>query len=98
MAYVIETWDKPDHAHVRRDNRKAHLDYVDSRVTVVIAAGAKLKDDGSDAGGGIYVVDYESRAEAEDFIANDPFSKAGLFEKISITRWRKAYVDGKFRL
>jgi len=26
---------------------------------------------------------------------DDPFVLAGLFERVTITRWRKAYVDGK---
>lgn len=98
MPYIIETWDKPGHGHVRQGNRKAHLDYVDANVGAVVAAGAKLMDDGKDAGGGVYIVDYETKKEAEDFIENDPFYKAGLFEKVSITRWRKAYVDGACRL
>ena len=43
----------------------------------------------------MYVVDLDSRAEAEAFIAADPFSEAELFERVVITRMRKAYVDGK---
>jgi uncharacterized protein YciI len=38
-------------------------------------------------------VDTDVRREAEDFIAGDPFSKAGLFEKVTVTRWRKAYFN-----
>jgi uncharacterized protein YciI len=29
----------------------------------------------------------------EAFIAGDPFTKAGLFEKVTVARWRKAYFD-----
>jgi len=43
----------------------------------------------------LYVVDLDTREEAERFIAKDPFALAGLFERVTITRWRKAYVDGR---
>jgi uncharacterized protein YciI len=77
MPYFIETFDRPNHGHVRQ------------------ACGAKLTDDGEAALGGVYLVDVETRAEAERFIAEDPFTKADLFLRIEITRWRKAYLDGR---
>ena len=60
------------------------------------AAGLRrqLQDDGADAGGGLYLVDLDTREAAQQFIDADPFAQAGLFERVAITRWRKAYVDG----
>ena len=29
----------------------------------------------------------------EAFIENDPFTKAGLFESVTVTRWRKAFFN-----
>ena len=46
-------------------------------------------------GGGLYVVDLDSRQAAQDFIEADPFFQAGLFANVSITRWRKAYLAGE---
>ncbi|MHC5797131.1 YciI family protein [Lacisediminihabitans sp. FW035] len=95
MPYVIETWDKPQHQQLRAFSRAEHLDYLDRHSARLLACGAKLRDDGSDLGGGLYVFDTEVRADAERFIADDPFSLVGLFERVTVTRWRKAYVDGK---
>jgi len=95
MPYIIETFDKPDSLALRKSTRDEHLDYLDANMGKLLACGAKLKDDGSDAGGGLYIVDVETRAEAEAFIAADPFSKVGLFERVQISRWRKGYLDGK---
>lgn len=94
MPFLIETFDKPDHADVRARERAAHLAYLAKHEPLLLACGAKLNDDGSTAGGGIYIVDLDTREETERFIAEDPFSLAGLFERVSIVRWRKAYVDG----
>lgn len=95
MPFLIETYDKPDHQALRLSTRDAHLEYLDSHVSQLIACGAKLSDDGEAAHGGIYLVAVESRDEAEAFIEADPFFRAGLFERVEISRWRKAYLDGR---
>ncbi|HEY4299218.1 MAG TPA: YciI family protein [Paraburkholderia sp.] len=95
MPYIIETFDKPGHADVRTRERDIHLAFLEKNKALLLACGAKLNDDGSSAGGGVYVVDLDTREEAEKFIAADPFSLVGLFERVTITRWRKAYFDGE---
>ena len=95
MPYIIETWDKPDHQSVRQAARVEHLQFLELHAGKLLACGAKLHDDGRDRGGGLYIVDTESRAEAEALIAADPFSKVDLFERVLVTRWRKAYVAGQ---
>ena len=94
MPYFIETVDKPGHQHVRQANRPAHLEYLAAHSKLLLACGAKLNDDGSDGGGGIYIVDVETRDAARALIEADPFFKAGLFADVQIVRWRKAYLDG----
>ena len=95
MPYMIETFDKPNRQELRKQTRNEHLDYLAAHAAKLLACGAKLNDDGSDAGGGIYIVDVETRAEAEQFIAADPFSKVDLFREVRIMRWRKAYLAGQ---
>lgn len=94
MPYMIETFDKPGTLDLRAATRDAHLAFLAEHAPLLLACGAKLDDKGNTAGGGLYVVALDSRAEAEAFIAADPFFKAGLFERVVIQRWRKAYVDG----
>lgn len=94
MPYMIETFDKPGTLALRAAERAAHLAFLDANKHLLLACGAKLDDDGEAAGGGLYVVDVETRAEAEAFIGADPFSLAGLFERVVIHRWRKAYLGG----
>lgn len=93
MPYVIETYDKPNHQHLRQSTRAEHLAFLAENAGKLLACGAKLSDDGGDGGGSLYIVDTEDRTEAEALIAADPFSKVGLFERTVITRWRKAYLD-----
>jgi len=94
MPYIIETFDKPNHQDMRQQHRAKHLEYLDANKALLLACGAKLQDDGKDAGGGLYIVDVETRDAAQQFIDADPFAQANLFDRVTITRWRKAYVDG----
>ena len=93
MPYIIETFDKPGHQAVRQQQRAAHLEYLDANKGLLLACGAKLQDDGADAGGGLYLVDLDARSRAAVHRRRS-FAQAGLFERVAITRWRKAYVDG----
>ncbi len=95
MPYAIITQDKPDHAEVRASHRPAHVEYLKQHQASLLAAGAMLHDDGTTGEGGILLVDTDDRAEAEKFIAEDPYSKAGLFRTVTVVRWRKAFFDGK---
>ena len=93
MPYIIETSTSP----ATRPCASSSAPRTWNTWTPTRAAatcGAKLQDDGADAGGGLYLVDLDTREAAQQFIDADPFAQAGLFERVAITRWRKAYVDG----
>ena len=94
MPYMIRTYDKPDAAELRAAHRAAHLEYLRGYTARILAAGGFLNDDGSVGKGGMIVLDTDSRAEAEALIANDPFTLAGVFEKVEIQRWRKVFYNG----
>lgn len=94
MPYFVETFDKPGHQQVRLDNRPTHLEFLEENKALLLACGAKLADDSEEATGGVYLLDVDTRAAAEEFIAQDPFTKAGLFAEVKISRWRKAFLDG----
>jgi uncharacterized protein YciI len=93
MPYAIQTQDKPGTAQLRSDTRAAHLEYLTTNKHRLLAAGALINDDGTGGSGGILIVDTDDRKEAERFINEDPFTKAGLFAKVSVTRWRKAFFN-----
>ena len=93
MPYAIQTQDKAGNSKVRAENRAAHIEYLATNKHLLLAAGALIEDDGSGGSGGLLIVDTDDRKEAQRFIAGDPFTKAGLFEKVTITRWRKAFFN-----
>lgn len=93
MPYAILTTDKPNSADLRARVRNTHIEYLTANMHKLLAAGALTADDGTGGHGGILIVDTDERKEAEAFIAGDPFTKAGLFEKVTVARWRKAYFN-----
>ncbi len=88
MLYVIHCFDKANHLQVRMDNRPAHVEYLKSFSDKLFAAGPTL-DAEENMNGSVVILDLESISEAEKFAANDPYAKAGLFEKFSIQPWKK---------
>ena len=88
MLYVIHCFDKQDHLQVRMENRPAHVDYLKSFADQLYAAGPTL-DAEENMNGSVVILDLESRTAAEAFAANDPYAKAGLFEKVIIQLWKK---------
>ncbi len=93
MPFLIDASDREGAADLRQQIRPAHLSFLADHEHLLLAAGAKLSDDGTVPQGSFYIVDTDERAAAEAFIAEDPYSKAGVFGTIVITRWRKAIFD-----
>ncbi len=93
MPYVVLTRDKPNSLDLRTEVRGVHIEYLEANKPKLLAAGAMTEDDGTGGHGGVIIVDTDDRAEAEAFIENDPFTKAGLFESVTVSRWRKAFFN-----
>jgi len=93
MPFMVVATDKPNTAALRADVRPRHITYLEANLTKLIAAGAKMSDDGATAIGSLYLIDTDDRAEAERFVAEDPFTKEGVFAEFVATRWRKAIFD-----
>jgi len=88
MLYVIKCVDKADHLQIRMDNRPDHVEYLKSFGDKLFAAGPTLND-ADEMNGSVVILDLENAAEAQAFCDNDPYAKAGLFESVSISKWKK---------
>lgn len=95
MAFLIYTIDKAGSEAVRDANRQQHYEFLQKHAHRLIASGGLLEDDESKFVGAAILLDCATREDAEAFVAEDPFTAAGLFETVHIVRWRKAFFDGK---
>ncbi len=89
MLSLIHCLDKAGSSGVRKDNQPAHFEYLKSKPIEIVMAGPVVGDDGEAGIGSFLVVEAGNRAEAETFSANDPYSKAGLFDSVLIHAWKK---------
>ena len=93
MLYAIYCVDKPNSMDVRMANRPEHIEYLKSKEGQILMGGALLTEDGEGMLGSLLVIDAADAAAARAFADGDPFAKAGLFQSVSITRWRKAFFN-----
>jgi uncharacterized protein YciI len=89
MLYIIYQIDKPDGAAIRAAQRDAHFAYLDQHRQILVLGGALLADDGIGREGSALIINVRDREEAERFSANEPFRRAGLFERVEIRRMRR---------
>lgn len=88
MQIALIARDKPGALETRLANREAHLAYAaDSDVTVKY--GGPLLDDDGQMCGSLLILDAETIAQAENFAANDPYAKAGLFQSVELIQWKQ---------
>jgi uncharacterized protein YciI len=88
MLFLIHCTDRADGAAIREANYAEHRAYLKASTVDIKLAGPQVTDDDGKAIGSVFVVDVPDRAAAEAFSAGDPFAKAGLFERVIITRFR----------
>jgi len=87
MRVALICTDKPGALQTRLDNRAAHLAHIEAS-GVVEMAGPFL-DPAGQMCGSLVVLNVETLAEAEAWAAADPYAKAGLFESVKISEWKK---------
>ena len=87
MRFALMTRDKDGALQTRLDNRDAHLAYI-ADTGVVEMAGPFLNEGGTMCGS-LIVLDVADRAAAQAWADNDPYAKAGLFEKVRLEEWKK---------
>jgi len=79
--------DKPGALEIRKANRAEHLAYIES--TGIVAQAGPLLDDDEQMVGSLVILDVETMSDAENWAANDPYAKAGLFANVELIRWKK---------
>ena len=85
--FVLHCLDKDNSLPLRLANREAHLAYVAGKKAEVKLGGPLLSDAGEMAGS-LLVLDVADKAAAEAFSAADPYTRAGLWQRVAITGFR----------
>lgn len=91
MQFAIYCLDKEGHVQTRLDNRPAHAEHLKAHNDQLLIAGPLLSDDGATMIGSLLVVEMADRAAVDKFLAADPYSKAGLFQSVTVKPFRKVF-------
>lgn len=86
MLIALIARDKPGALQTRKDNRAAHLAYIEE--TGVVQQAGPLIVSGEMAGS-LVILDVDSMGAAEVWAENDPYAKAGLFESVELIEWKR---------
>jgi uncharacterized protein len=86
MLFAVIARDRPGALEVRLATRAAHLAYIEA-TGIVVMAGPLIED--GQMCGSLIVLETGSLDAARDWVTGDPYGKAGLFERVSVTEWKK---------
>lgn len=84
--YALICRDKPGAVETRMVNRDAHLAYAHDSGAVLF--GGPMLDDG-EMRGSLLVIEVSDIEAARAWATADPYAKAGLFESVEITEWKR---------
>ncbi len=86
--FAIICNDKPKEGlKLRQANRPAHLAWLDELGRTVVAAGPFTDEEGNPCGS-LIIIEACSLEAAQGIAAQDPYGKAGVFEKVQIRPWK----------
>jgi uncharacterized protein len=84
VIYIFRLLDKPGQAALRQRVRPEHKAYLAAVADRIAFAGPLTHDDGSTMIGSLLAVDFESRDAAHAWLANEPFTRAGLYAGVEV--------------
>lgn len=88
--FAVHAIDKPGALPLRLEHYAAHRAYVEDQeaqgVTVILS-GPLQTDDGERMTGSLFVLQAQTRAAIENFVAADPFTREGVWGEVRISRF-----------
>ena len=84
MIFVFHLIDRSDAGDLRLRMRPEHKTYLAAMADRIAFAGPLTQDDGQTMLGSLLAIDFEDRAAAERWLADEPFTKAGLYQAVSV--------------
>lgn len=82
FAYILI--DKPDSGALRQRVRPEHKAYLAAVADRIAFAGPFTHDDGQTMLGSLLVIDFPNREAAHAWMAEEPFTRAGLYASTTV--------------
>ena len=85
MQYIIKAYDGEGTLDKRMAIRPRHLEGIERIKEHVICAGGLLDDEGK-MKGSVLIMEYESREQLDEYLANEPYVQENVWQKIEVER------------
>lgn len=89
-TFLIICRDKKNSLSIRLSNRSYHLDYLQNLEEKLILAGPLLESNG-DPKGSVLIIMSENIEKLEEFLKEDPYVKADLFDSVVIEEFKRVF-------
>jgi uncharacterized protein len=93
MLYTFFLLDKPGALAQRTEIRPEHKAYLAAKAEQIAFAGPLLSDDGKTMVGSLLVIDFASREEARRWLADEPFTRAGVYASTTIYAFQNLWAQ-----
>ncbi len=90
--FALHAIDRPGTLALRLEHYAAHRAFVETDADYgvsIVMSGPLQTDDGETMIGSLFIIEAEDRGAVEAFVAADPFSQAGVWGEVIITRFHR---------
>ncbi|MCR4728227.1 MAG: YciI family protein [Lachnospiraceae bacterium] len=94
MQFLVRAYDGAGKLEKRMEVRPRHLEGMKNLSDHIICAGGLLDAEGKMKGSAL-IMDFESRKELDDYIANEPYVLEKVWEKIEVEPINVVIANGK---
>ena len=81
MIFTMLLMDRPGTADLRVQVRPEHRAYLAKMADRMAFAGPLTSEDGKTTLGSLIAIDFPSRVDVDAWLKDEPYSKAGVYEK-----------------
>ena len=85
MQFIVKAYDGEGMLDKRMEVRPRHLEGIDKIRDHVICAGGLLDDEGK-MKGSVLIMEYDTREQLDEYLANEPYVQEHVWVKIEVER------------
>jgi len=94
MQFIVKAYDGKGMLDKRMEVRPRHLEGMNKLGKHIICAGGLLDEEGKMKGSAL-VLEFDTRKELDDYIANEPYVTEHVWEKIEVDTLNVVLVKGE---
>lgn len=94
MQFIVKAYDGEEMLEKRMAVRPRHLEGMNKLGKHIICAGGLL-DDAGKMKGSVLVLEFDSRAELDDYLASEPYITEGVWETVEVEIMNVVILNGE---